>query len=58
MAVEGESLRGRLTREKQLPIEEAVQTATEVATLWLRGCATVNPSRRKGGNDFARSSWR
>jgi hypothetical protein len=49
MAVEGESLRGRLTREKQLPIEEAVRTATEVETLWLRGCATVNPSRRKGG---------
>ncbi len=29
--VEGESLRDRLTREKQLPVEEAVQVATEVA---------------------------
>jgi len=29
--VEGESLRGRLNRERQLPIEEAVRTATEVA---------------------------
>ncbi|MGH7512807.1 MAG: protein kinase domain-containing protein [Gemmatimonadales bacterium] len=30
--VEGESLRGRLTREKQLPIGEAVRIATEVAS--------------------------
>ena len=29
--VEGESLRDRLTREKQLPIEDAVRIATEVA---------------------------
>ncbi len=29
--VEGESLRERLTREKQLPVEEAVRIATEVA---------------------------
>ncbi len=29
--VEGESLRDRLTREKQLPIAEAVRIATEVA---------------------------
>ncbi len=29
--VEGESLRDRLDREKQLPVEEAVQTAREVA---------------------------
>ncbi len=29
--VEGESLRDRLTREKQLPIEDAVRTAREVA---------------------------
>ena len=29
--VEGESLRDRLTREKQLPVEEAVRIATEVA---------------------------
>jgi len=30
--VEGESLRDRLTREKQLPIGEAVRIATEVAS--------------------------
>jgi len=30
--VEGESLRDRLTREKQLPIEDAVRIATEVAS--------------------------
>ena len=30
--VEGESLRERLTREKQLPVEEAVRIATEVAS--------------------------
>ena len=29
--VEGESLRDRLTREKQLPVEDAVRIATEVA---------------------------
>jgi serine/threonine-protein kinase len=29
--VEGESLRDRLAREKQLPIADAVQIATEVA---------------------------
>ncbi len=29
--VEGESLRDRLTREKQLPIADAVRIATEVA---------------------------
>src|SRR5882762_3274718 len=30
--VEGESLRGRLTREKQLPLEDALRIAGEVAT--------------------------
>jgi eukaryotic-like serine/threonine-protein kinase len=30
--VEGESLRSRLTREKQLPVEEAVRLASEVAS--------------------------
>src|SRR5580765_8410072 len=30
--VEGESLRGRLTREKQLPINDAIRIATEVAS--------------------------
>src|SRR5215204_3920442 len=30
--VEGESLRSRLTREKQLPVPDAVRTATEVAS--------------------------
>src|SRR5215475_3225226 len=29
--VEGESLRDRLSREKQLPVDEAVRVATEVA---------------------------
>src|SRR5438876_3142220 len=30
--VEGESLRGRLTREKQLPVTDAIRIATEVAS--------------------------
>ena len=29
--VDGESLRGRLTREQQLPIEDALRITTEVA---------------------------
>jgi hypothetical protein len=32
--VEGESLRAKLDREKQLSLEEALQLTSDVATLW------------------------
>ena len=41
--VEGESLRDRLTREKQLPVDDAVRIATEVARR-----AGLRPSPRGG----------
>src|SRR2546426_8513940 len=42
--VEGESLRDRLTREKQLALEDALRVATEVAG---GGAAPPNPRRRQ-----------
>jgi hypothetical protein len=43
--VEGESLRARLEREKQLPIADAVRIATEVAGA-LEEAAQVEPNDR------------
>ena len=40
--VEGESLRDRLSREKQLPIPDAVRIATEVAGAWTTPTATAS----------------
>ena len=43
--VEGESLRDRLTKEKTLPVEEAVRLVREVAdATGLRPCARCHPS--------------
>ena len=39
--VEGESLRDRLNREKQLPVADAVRIATEVATSALPSCSRM-----------------
>ena len=48
--IEGESLRDRLTREKQLPIADAVRIATEVAECArLRPPSQRHPSRHQAG---------
>ncbi len=50
--IEGESLRDRLDREKQLPVDEAVRLASEVASccttarLWWRISVSPSPRRR------------
>ena len=48
--VEGESLRDRLSREKQLPIDTALQIAREVAdALSYAHCPRRDPSRHQAG---------
>src|SRR3954471_6143698 len=61
--VEGESLRARLNREKQLPVAEAVRIATEVAsprrstTPTGTGWSTATSSRRTSCSMTARRWW-
>jgi hypothetical protein len=48
--VEGESLRDRLTRDKQLPVDEALRLTRELAMRWAtpiaRASSTATSSRR------------
>jgi hypothetical protein len=58
--VEGESLRDRLSREKQLPIPDAVRIATEVAGAWTTPTATassIGTSSRKTSSCTMAGRW-
>src|SRR2546422_7767103 len=56
--VEGESLRDRLSREKQLPLEEALRIAGEVATAlsYAHSRGVVRSEERRVGKE-CRSRW-
>src|SRR5881227_637656 len=62
--VEGESLRDRLKREPQLPVEEAVRIAREVAaaltmptpTMWYTGTSSQRTSWYRAGRRSSRIS--
>ena len=59
--IEGETLRDRLTREKQLPVPEALRIASEVAWRWTTRTATAwstaTSSRRTSCCTTARRWW-